>query len=395
MVATGNVVRVTSRIRLRELYRIEVGNEVREINDWRLAVFPNRAAATEFALSYAPFTRTFVELQQRRSLPMRASPSASAQQIYNIGEGQVLKVLWRSPERVEIPPFRGYWYRVLSSDGVQGYAFGRFLREYIISDSGTIIYDDREYLGDTVLENFFDPAITWRPENFREMIVNESINLNLFRPELGLFIDTVRRTISINTVQRQVIFNYNAILPTGANNYFFDGSDFSFTLRNNEVDARYVYNGQRVVDTFVAIRGPLSDHISAELDRRAERYQSFVRLGPSFNSNNWGTLSFDGNNRFALANGSGFVSSGLLNSPNGAGNVLFDVFLTPALANDTRHNFDGVMALQFDNGRQFFLLYSFAPNGFTARLLPSVGANRTFSENDTRINTAPTLAFTN
>jgi hypothetical protein len=391
-VTTGSVVKVRSKIERKSVYRINIDKNIYEIDQWRIALFRSRNAANDYAAAYAPYTRKYVELYQRRSLPMRSAPTTDAQRIYNIGEGQTLKVLERGRERVEIPPFKGYWYKLLSSDGIQGWAFGRYLREYILSDSGTVFYDPTDdYLGDATLENFFNPSVVWRPEYFKTMIENDQINTDLFQSSYGLFIDPVRKTINIVTPNRKVVYSYNSILPVGGNNYYFDGADFSFSVKPNEVIARYVYNDQKVQDTFVPIKTDMNSYITEEKQRRADKYRSLMALGPNFKSE-WGTLSFSGNGEFSMTGGEGFKTNYYLTEENGMGTVQFDI----ALAQSIAAQFNDAFSLVFNNGERLVLLYKVVGNGFDAVILDKVPKNKILNDASAdAVAAAPNLAFRN
>lgn len=377
---TGSVLKIRSKMQRRLIYRAELeGRSVYEIDQWRVRLFRSRGAAQNYAKEYAQYVRSYAE-NQRQGLPMRAEAKASSERVYKLREGQTLKVIGRGKDRVRIGSNMGYWYQLLTEDGVTGYVYGRYLREYWLADSGKPIYDEKDYLGDAILENFFDPALTWRPKYYNDMINAQEIDLERFLPDYGLFIDPNRKTIRVAVPERTATFAYSRIMPLGNNIYVFDGSgasNFSFTLSERSANVRYQYNGQNFKEDFVAVRQDVAEYIQEEGQRRAQKYRDFLNLGPVF-TGEFGQLAFTGNGAFRLTGAGPLKNYMYLNDSDGeTGEVRFDLFVGDTM----RQKYDGAFTLVFEeSGTKLPFLYSFSSQGFEARLVESVPPSKTIKD---------------
>lgn len=369
-IATGSVVALASYSPRKNLYRIETPLGLIEVDAWRLKTFKTHRAAQDFANSYARSMRTYVESE--RSLPLREEDSASSARIYQVREGQVLKVLGRGEERMQVGSYKAYWYQVLTADGVTGWVYGRFLQAYTVADTGEVMHDERGYSGDAVLEDFFEEGVIWRPEYFKTMMGSNEVDLTMINNAYGLFINPEGKTIKIVLPAHTAEFTYTRITPVGGNAYMFVDSPFSFTLSSGVTKARYQHRGVNHSETFVALDTVVADIIGKERMRRSALHKKFVDLGPSFLSEG-ATLTFTRDGGFVLTDAQAIKARlGLSESDGSTGKVNFDLFLT----GEVRNNYEGGLTLVFnDSGRSIPFVYTTRRDGFTLVFVERMATN--------------------
>lgn len=371
---SGSIVRIVGESPRREIFRVQHPDTkaIIEVDKWRLEQFPKRQQAQAYLEEYIPFLRTYTEVR-KSALPMREDALVSSKSVYSLRDGQVMKVLGRAKEREQIGGYKAYWYHLLSSDGVQGWTYGRFLREYTLSESGQAIYDEKDYTGDAILENFFDPINVWHPAYMYDMVKDKAVHLSLMREEYGLFINPESKVISIRLPDQNVDFTYTRITPVGGDAYMFVDSPFSFTLKPNLVQARYTLRGQKYTPEFRTLEKGIKDIIAEEETRRGQKYRNFMEAGPILHSE-MATINFSGNGRFIMSNMTGLLQlQTLLESDGYEGVVLFDVMLEESLLK----KYDGAISFVFDaSGKRLTFVYHMGVGGFEATLVAYVPDNK-------------------
>lgn len=374
LVPTGTVVSVHGKSERRGVYRLSNDGKHFELPKGRVKVFSSRRRALEYAQNFAPYIRNFVEVRQRRSLPLREKPDPNAEKIYNLPANRPAKVLSRSKNRVEIPPFKGYWYRVLTDDGTEGYVYGRYLSEFLLTDTGQAVYDEKDYFGDAAFESLFEEGITWRPTYFKEMVDGQFVVLELFDPKYGLFLLPEEKTVKIFTPDTpDAVYTYDKVMPTGPGRYFLYDVGVTLTVSDELTTVFYPYNNKIHRKDFVPMSTDLNQYIEAELERQQKQYQRFVDLGEGLTSN-WGTIVFTGDNRFAVSPSTTAYDLGYFSAIDGRlGEMKFDIFVAGEMAKQ----YDGAVSLIFSNsGKSIPCLYSFTPDGVRLTMIHNVPAAR-------------------
>jgi hypothetical protein len=357
-----SVVKITGFSSDRQAYRIAVDDGRVEIPLGRVKVFKNKKKAIKYASQYATYKDLFVEVKYRQSLPLRDKPDASAQEIYNLREGEIAKVLSRSSERVEIPPYKGYWYEIVTDDGVVGYTFGRYLVEIQYDENGQRINNEKDFLGDADFEALFEPEKTWRPQYFETMIKAEQIDLTTFDEKYAFILDPEEKIIRISTPETPDLqYNYTKVSSLGIGRYYFEGCSISLAVMDKSISVTYSYKDKLYRQDFVSYPSSLINYIDAEKQRRAEKYNRFVQISQTFTSD-WGTLKLTGNGMFSFEMSEiGYHDLDLSLSDGMVGEMRFDVYPVGKVATQ----YDGAFTLFFKgSAAQRILLYRLTPNGF-------------------------------
>ena len=125
---TGAIVQIMKESQIQKAYLVRFGasRELKEIPFWRVRLYPTVEEAEKGARSYAENTFLY-GYSEKDGLPIRDEPIQEARRIYKLRDGQLVKILSKGKEKVEIANYEEDWYEVLTGDGFEGFCFGVFL----------------------------------------------------------------------------------------------------------------------------------------------------------------------------------------------------------------------------------------------------------------------------
>ncbi|OQY31730.1 MAG: hypothetical protein B6241_13285 [Spirochaetaceae bacterium 4572_59] len=357
--STGAITDILSESKIRKTYIVQVkGTKDRfELPLWRVKFFEKSAAAEEFAATFEEWQPIYA-FTTKASLPMRERADASSERVYKLREGQEIKVLNRG-DMVEIGRFKGYWYEVLTGDGTIGYCFDAYLTVYSLNDKQEMIVQNEKDTSDPQLDNFFNSE--WRPEWFQDMLSRGQIDLKLFRPDYGLFLDKEAGTITLNTPERAVQSTFDSVTRIGANRYDFAGTSFRITINSeNFISVQYKHEGLEISEAFISLKADINELIANESERREGLLAAFMNRGPEMSSQAYGTILFENSGRFTWIDKSSLISQQILTVSSGnSGRVSFDIFPQTRIES----HYDAVMTFHFDSGETADFLYSIRDAG--------------------------------
>jgi hypothetical protein len=342
---TGAVVRIT-REPIDSTYLIAVPGQKkpREYPVGRIRLFKRRAEAAEFAKTYAPTLAQWavVMKQDPPPLPIRETPDPEGRVVYKLKWQQVVKVVSRSAEKATINPYSDYWYEVATEDGSAGWCFGHFLHPF--TTAGDPQPTAQQILAqDETLDRIM--GTTWRPDWFRDMQGRGTIDLTMFREDVGLFPSPADKLVKLVLPLSAFEFRYKDIQKLGAGTYSFTGTDLRITaLDEQRISVSYRFKDQPVTGVYAVMKDDVAEVIAAEQKRRADIYDALAKKGATLASSAYGTIRLTGDMRFTWE-GFGKLVPGLI-SPNAKGKGTVD--FTLRAAKELAADYDGAITLLFD-----------------------------------------------
>jgi hypothetical protein len=330
-----------------------------ELEAWRLALYPARSQAEAESQRYQPYRDLFA-YALRDGLPLREQPNQEARRVYKLRQGELVKVLERGEAKALIATYEGYWYRVLTEDGSEGWCFGYFLP--VFSSAGDPQAEAARLMAqDPLLDALV--STTWRPEYFQEMADAGRIDLERFRPEIGLSFDASKKQVLLALPDFRQSWDYREISSVGPNRYVIAGPELRVTMSSRDrLVLTYFRKEQQLSQVFINFTGDLQQAIKAESERRLARFREFFDRGPVMSSSGYGRIRLQAGSRFSWE---GFGSLGgqvFLRRVQGGGTLDFPYYLSAELG----ARYDGVVTFRFneykpDEGTSF--LYKFDEAG--------------------------------
>jgi hypothetical protein len=369
-IESGSVVTVASESDISETYTVtsEELESPLEVERWRLQFFEDQEGATAYAAEYADAfegNTTLYARATRNALPIREAPRAgSTNPVYRLREGEEIKLIGRQPEETDLEGLVSYWYEALTRTGQRGWVFGYTLEVFDPTDASFVVErgTTRDPLVDLLLQN------TWRPIYFLDMISNGAIDLELFRPEYGLFPDPENDQLELVMPNHATIFEYESITRVGSRRYLAEGTTLQLTFqRNDELSLQYLLDGEQHIVAMQRVPGEIEEYVDAELERRAAVYEQLVSRGPRFESDNYGTLEFLVDQRFGWTGYERLVPTPIPQGAETTGSIDLGLFLSASLMQE----FDGAISFQFDGAlNPVSFAYTFRQNGIRLVWVP-------------------------
>jgi hypothetical protein len=344
---------------------IEGFDEGLPVDSWRLAFFEKEEEAAAEKERYSAFQHLYA-VNGRDRLAMRETPDIASSRVYVLRLGQELKVLERIEEKTSVGQHEGYWYRLLTEDGVTGYSFDQYLE----------VYDHREGPVQTVspeltyiLEAF---ARVYRPEYYREMIREDRVVLERFAPRFGFFPYPGENRLEVHLPGYSKIFTYQSIEPTGARSYVFTGSGLSLNFfGENSLAIAYLEEGRSVSERFTYISDErVNEAVERERQKREKETERFAGIredqaegergeNGNYRSSAYGTLTFLRDGTFRWEGKQRLVPELIPEGTGDTGRISFDHFPDSSLSD----RYQGVVNFTFTRGPSVLFLYTLGDDG--------------------------------
>jgi hypothetical protein len=387
-VPSGTALPVYIRSNINKVWVAGIPEEYRVNNDSidkfevplsHLELVGSQKKAEERVAGFRPYALSYAETLQD-GLPIRDNTDNNARRVYRLKLGEIVKILKKTEGNPVISttgePLPGDWYQVLTEDGNTGYCFSYRLRlfEHL---GGPLIAAKPEQLEeeDAELEKLL--AKTWSPESYGTMVNSRRIDLEELSRHWGFSPGADTGIARIYLPDLDLTFSYSAIKLTGNRSWRFEGASLQMNLQSeNLLAVQYTDSGGRLQTLlFASLSAAVDDLIIQESARRDTLYYNIFSQGPEFTSNNYGTLTFLGNDKFTWTGYNLLIPQVIPSSVLGSGTVEMGLFL----ASDLQSRYDGAFTLRFEglNGYDALVnfMYSIDNQGFRIEYAPSANIN--------------------
>ena len=177
---TAEVVRVISLSDIRDVYVIEKKEDKyrAEIPKSSGRFFKKKKEAENFAAEFEEFKNTFG--YSEKSIPVRAEPDTSSARVYKLRPSQMIKIIEKGEKAVAVGNLTGFWYRVLTDDGYEGYCFDKYLKFFEMDSENLARNSEKDWLNDLFNNK-------WYPARYREIIDSGRIIISQIKTGEGTF----------------------------------------------------------------------------------------------------------------------------------------------------------------------------------------------------------------
>jgi len=309
-----------------------------EVPKYRIMYFKKKKAAADWASTFSPWAHMFA-MTRRDGLAIRSAPSQDADRVYKLRLNETIKIIGKVEEPATLGDYTGYWYDVLTENGVRGYCFDLNIEVFDIEKGIPQEQDPVMAVVEKALSK------EYRPASFGDMIREERIDLVLFNPLYGFFPDPESKSFTIVTEEGSLSFSYSGISPVSSGVYAFDGTTAQLSVfSDTDIALRYSHNNKEVVQNFTYIEN-IEEIIEKEKERRQAVLADFVQRFRSVTSSAYGTIRFQDDGTFSWENFSRLKPDIVPEKASGKGTIQFFVFLAPEL----RGRYTGVVSFHFEN----------------------------------------------
>jgi hypothetical protein len=367
---TGAVLPVYAESRLKQTYTVPVPSPdkpdaVADIPVWRLRFFQREDEALAFAEEFAA-VRELYATSDRNALPVREKADRLSRQVYRLRRGETMKVLALSSEMTDENGLKGYWYRVLTEEGVAGFCFNYYLTLFN-ETTGEVLSSPQSASRETIDHIL---SASWRPAYFRDMAATGFIDLTRFRAAYGLFFDEEPRQIRIILPSVVLTAPYTRLRRASGDLYIAEGSDLQLQLRagGSEISVSYSQDTSRRTEVFVELKEDAETVIKAEEERRKNALANFIRRGEVLYSDAYGEIRLDEGGDFIWSGFERLVPAVIPQGARNSGSIEFSVFST----RDARESWTGIVTFRFsgDTAYSVDFFYRFTDQGTQLAHIP-------------------------
>lgn len=344
-IANGALLEILEESQLNSTYTVTTAELEEDVTVpmWRVERFEEQEGAMEYAAAYAPYVDSFAR-SQRQALPVRAEQDRLSPDVYRLREDELMKILDRSEEPSDEAGFEGYWYQVLTREGVRGWAFGYFLE--LTDSSGDARPEENEAGGGGETDDIERIlANVWRPAYFREMINRGQVDLGRLSTSYGLFPDEENRELRIVLPEHTATFSYTEFFRAAPSRYGLEGSPVTISVRGERtISVQYTLNGREQSAVFVLLDREIPEIVEEEMERRRELRERFSRDGNSLVSTAYGEIELLEGGQFVWSGYDRLTPTVIPERAAEGGTITFPLFLSE----DLQEEYDGAVLFTFD-----------------------------------------------
>jgi hypothetical protein len=359
---TGAVLPVYEESRLKQTYITggsakETADRKNEIEIWRTQFFSKEEEARAFTAGFEGVKDLYARAN-RNALPVREKADRLSRQVYRLRQNETMKILALSVTPSDENGLQGFWYKVLTEEGVRGYCFNYYLTLYN-AKTDTVITSSPDSAQQAVAAILTSP---WRPQAFHEMISAGRIDLARFRSSYGLFFDEDPRRIRIVLPGVSFAAPFSRIRKVSGDTYLAEDGEVRLQLRasSTELLASYEYNGGRRTDVFTAFEEDVYAIIAREENRRQETLLAFLKNGGRLRSDAYGEITIHDTGEFTWWDYEHLVPAVISSGAGPSGKVEFSVFMS----GEVQNVYGGVITFGFAGaGKPVNFFYRFTQQG--------------------------------
>lgn len=342
--SNGQTVTIISESELSDIYLLNDGNseESTRIERWRVEFFEDEEFAHIRSKNILEYKTIFAR-NLKDGLLIREEPNINAQRVYKLRKYQIIKVYDRTADISTISQFEGYWYQVITEEGIKGYCFDHYLDIY----DSSVKPEEKVNPAELLLETSFDKI--YHPSAFVDMINDAAIDLKVFKPQTGLFPDLENRSLKIVNNRYTLVADWDYLTLIDKRSFELGESGVEVTvISDTRLQVSYYYKGEKVITNYVVIES-IEDIIIAETERRETLYTSLFEAGTSFSSNAYGNIKMQFDGSFSWTDYGRLTPQIIPEGSDGTGKIRFDKFLSTALNNE----YTGIISFNFKYGDAF------------------------------------------
>ncbi len=290
----ADVFPIKSESHLRKTHILNLGNKkYAEIASFRGFVFRTKKEAKAAQSELWPYKDLFAYAEAKT--PVRETPDVQSARVYILREGQVIKIIDRGDEKVQLGDhLSGYWYKIITDDGIVGYCFDRNLTIYMDDGKGN---STRTVDITMFTDRFFGNQ--WYPVEYREEMEQDYPNLAVLRDGRCLWGELEKKEIYLRDGKREHRFKFTEVKQQSHNRILFVGASIDITFYpDGRLFVRYSDDGVDRSEFFITLDTPLQDYIAEQNKQKTDEYTLLMQRVQFFESPDNGRLKFNSDKTF-------------------------------------------------------------------------------------------------
>ena len=285
---------IKSESHLRKTHILNLGNnKYAEIASFRGFVFRTLQEAKAAQSELWEYKDLFAYAEAKT--PVRETADVQSSRVYILREGQVVKIISRGKDKVQLGErLSGYWYKIITDDGIIGYCFDRNLTIYMDDGKGN---STRTVDITMFTDRFFGSQ--WYPVEYREEMEEDYPNLAILRDGRCLWGNPDKKEVYLRDGKKEIRFKFTEVKQQSHNRIIFIGSSVDVTFYpDGRLFVRYSDDGVDRSEFFTTLDTPLQDYIAEQNRQKSNEYNLLLQRVQYYESLENGRLQFDSDGNF-------------------------------------------------------------------------------------------------
>ncbi|MBO7430189.1 MAG: SH3 domain-containing protein [Spirochaetia bacterium] len=285
---------IKSESHLRKTHILNLGNnKYAEIASFRGFVFRTLQEAKAAQSELWEYKDLFAYAEAKT--PVRETADVQSSRVYILREGQVVKIISRGKDKVQLGErLSGYWYKIITDDGIIGYCFDRNLTIYMDDGKGN---STRTVDITMFTDRFFGSQ--WYPVEYREEMEEDYPDLAILRDGRCLWGNPDKKEVYLRDGKKEIRFKFTEVKQQSHNRIIFIGSSVDVTFYpDGRLFVRYSDDGVDRSEFFTTLDTPLQDYIAEQNRQKSNEYNLLLQRVQYYESLENGRLQFDSDGNF-------------------------------------------------------------------------------------------------
>ncbi len=285
---------IKSESHLRKTHILNLGNnKYAEIASFRGFVFRTKEEAKAAQSELWEYKDLFAYAEAKT--PVRETPDVQSARVYILREGQVIKIVGRGKEKVQLgEKLSGYWYKIITDDGIIGWCFDKNLTIYMDDGKGN---STRTVDITMFTDRFFGSQ--WYPLDYKAEMEEDYPDLAILRDGRCLWGDQEKKEVYLRDGKKEIRFRFTEVKQQSQNRILFVGSSIDITFYpDGRLFVRYSDEGVDRSEFFTTLDTPLQDYIAEQNKLKTREYNKLLRQVEYYESPDNGRLRFSSDKTF-------------------------------------------------------------------------------------------------
>ncbi len=320
-----------------------------EIPLWQLTEPVKKSKLNAVVKKYEECAHTYASVKTD-GLPCRAEPVNTSKQVYRLRKAEVIKLLYKGKGQAPMTggvPLEGDWYRILTSDGSQGWCFSYNLNVYDTDRNGEQIGGEKIEIVEED-DKYYDSILNkpWYPDSFATMISSGNIDVTKLHSSYNFTIDTAAEKVSLNLSGIHESWDYDGYTKLDEYEYDLNGIPITIVYKKAAfIVVRYTDDSGKPQElNLVTISEDINAIVAAEKKRRTDDYEKLAERAANLSSTSYGKLSLSQDGTFRWTGFKLLVPSVISAGAKNAGTCSVKY----AVSKELSASYDGVLTFKFE-----------------------------------------------
>jgi hypothetical protein len=218
-----------------------------DVPETKTKLFTDESLAKDYSLKYHKYIPLYAITKvgaQIRKIPNMSSPALSP-----LKNGQIVKIIDLDSNFGLVGGEDGYWYKVITEDGITGYIFSSYLT--VVRKENNRFINLQTESPEPIIDNFLQHS--WQPAYLRDDFKRGDLDV-INTKNIGLFPNQKSHSVHIRTPNYEIRLHYQYIEKVFPNVLFLHGTPLLVEVEGKgEILAKYNWQGRGFLERYTLV----------------------------------------------------------------------------------------------------------------------------------------------